>query len=155
MADDPWSRLAPLSTALAVDDVETASAFYQWLGFEQTMTLPRPEGGLAFAMLVLGTSALLLGPADDLHYRDETRTALFQRGPRGLGVSLVLDVPDVEAVYATVQDAGLDVIYDLSDEFYGERVFMFVDADGYEWKVCQRTEDVPPDVVEQRADPPA
>ncbi len=151
--ESAWPQLAPMATALAVDDIEAASAFYQKLGFEQTMTLPGPDGELAFAMLVCSTSALLLGPSHELHYANEARTALFRKGPRGLGITMVLDVSGVDAIYEVVQEAQLEIILATVEEYYGERVFMFVDANGYEWKICQKTREVTPEEVADAAIP--
>ena len=134
--------LASLSLALAVDDLEDAIIFYQELGFEQKMRLQDDDGKTTFAMLACGTNGLMLGPSNELHYSNQERTDLFRNNPRGLGVTLILDVPDLNAVYALVKKMKLQIILEPIDEFYGERVFMFVDPFQYEWKICQRTKEM-------------
>jgi uncharacterized glyoxalase superfamily protein PhnB len=36
-----------------------------------------------------------------------------------------------------VRAADLEILLEPVDEFYGDRVFMFLDAHGYEWKSSQ------------------
>ena len=50
---------------------------------------------------------------------------------------MTLLVPDLIKVYQAVKDAGLEILLEPVDEFYGDRVFMFLDPDGYEWKISQ------------------
>ena len=144
--------MAPtLSVALAVDDVERASRFYQHLGFRETFTIPGPDGGLAVSILNTETSQLLLGPLDEPHYESEERAALIRTGPRGLGMTLLLQVQDLGAIYDRVREQGLPILLEPVDEFYGDRVFFFLDPFGYEWKIAQQIETVSEDVVYRRA----
>ena len=139
MADlGEWPETAPLSIALAVDDLRAARDLYVSFGFEQLHEIGEADASLAFVMLRRGSSLLLLGPADEPHYSDAERGALVRRGPRGLGTTVVLDVPDLEAAWSVVQHAGLEVLLEPVDEFYGERVFLVRDPDGYDWKFCHR-----------------
>ena len=128
---------APLGAVLGVKNIEQASRFYQSLGFQEQFALPRADGRLTLAVLGYEASTLLLGRLDELHYEHEVRAGAICRGPHGLGVTLTLLVPDLQTVYAAVQEAGLEVLLEPVDEFYGDRVFMFLDPDGYEWKISQ------------------
>ncbi len=114
------------------------SRFYQKiLGFKLQFTLPRADGELTLAVLSAGTSTLLLGRLDELHYEHEVRARKIRKGPHGLGITMTLLVPDVDKVYAAARKAGVEILLAPTDEFYGDRVFMFIDPDGYEWKVSQ------------------
>lgn len=128
---------SPMGLVLHVSDIAAASRFYQSIGFEQTAAYPGADGELTVAFLVQGSSTLLLGRRDQLHYENPQRARQVRRGPHGLGVVITLLVPDLERVYQTVRAAGLAIQMEPADEFYGDRVFMFLDADGYEWKVSQ------------------
>ena len=55
---------------------------------------------------------------------------------------MTLLVPDVDKVYDAARKAGVEILLAPTDEFYGDRVFMFIDPDGYEWKVSQTIRNV-------------
>jgi len=90
---------------------------------------------------------LLLGRLDELHYEHPVRAKKIRKGPHGLGVTLTLLVPDLQKVYEAVKNAGLEILLEPVDEFYGDRVFMFLDPDGYEWKISQTIRQVSPEEV--------
>jgi uncharacterized glyoxalase superfamily protein PhnB len=134
--------LAPVGAVLGVKDIEQASRFYQTLGFQQQFALPGADGQLTLAVLNHGSSTLLLGRLDELHYENEARAKKIRKGPHGLGVTLTLLVPDLETAYRAVREAGLEILLEPVEEFYGDRVFMFLDPDGYEWKISQTVNQV-------------
>ena len=134
--------MAPMGAVLGVKDIEQASRFYQTLGFHQQFALPGGDGSLTLAVLNYGSSTLLLGRLDELHYEHKIRARRIRKGPHGLGVTLTLLVPDLQKVYTVVQKAGLEILLEPVDEFYGDRVFMFLDPDGYEWKISQTIKQV-------------
>jgi uncharacterized glyoxalase superfamily protein PhnB len=144
------SEVPQMMAALAVDDIEQASDFYEELGFGQEMTISGPDGRLAFAFLVSGSAALLLGPLGEPHYVNEPRAEKLRKGSRGLGVTLILHVPTLQKVYDAVREARLEILLEPVDEFYGERVFMFLDPHGYEWKISQTIESVSREEVSER-----
>jgi uncharacterized glyoxalase superfamily protein PhnB len=126
-----------MGAVIGVKDIEQASRFYQALGFQQQFALPRADGQLTLAVLHFGSSTLLLGRLDELHYEHKVRARAIRKGPHGLGVTLTLLVPDLHKVYAAVQKAGVEILLEPVDEFYGDRVIIFLDPDGYEWKISQ------------------
>src|SRR5262245_18836179 len=128
-SDASLPEFAPMGAVLGVADIEQASQFYQTLGFRQVMAMPRADGELTIAILNFGSSSLLLGRLDELHYENNARARSIRKGPLGLGVTLTLLVPDLEKVYKAVQMADLPILLEPVDEFYGDRVFMFLDAD--------------------------
>jgi len=134
--------LAPMGAVLGVKDIEQASRFYQTLGFQQQFALPGADGQLTIAVLNFGSSTLLLGRLDELHYEHKVRARKIRKGPHGLGVTLTLLVPDLQKVYTAVQKVGLEILLEPVDEFYGDRVFMFLDPAGYEWKISQTIKQV-------------
>ena len=136
------SQLAPMGAVFGVEDIEQASSFYQRLGFQQQMALPNADGQLTVAILTFGTSTLILGRLDELHYENEPRAKKIRQGPQGLGVTLTLLVPDLEKVYQVVKETGLEILLEPVEEFYGDYVFMFLDPNGYEWKISQTIKQV-------------
>lgn len=140
--------LAAFGAVLGVRDIAQASRFYQkTLGYEQRFALPRADGQLTLAVLNFGSSALLLGRLDELHYEHKVRARKIRKGPHGLGVTLTLLVPDLEKVYKAAKKAWVEILLEPTEEFYGDRVFMFVDPDGYEWKISQTIKQVSLDEV--------
>ena len=47
---------------------------------------------------------------------------------------------DFAAIYEMVRDRKLEILAEPVDEFYGDRVFFFLDPFGYEWKISQMYE---------------
>lgn len=129
-----------LTVVLAVPDVREAVAFYQKLGFHETFAVPGPDGQVVHSELASGTSTLMLGPLDLFHYQGNRRTRDIQSGPRGLGATLMLPVEGVDAIAETLRNYGLQILLEPVDEYYGQRVFCFIDPFGYEWKLTQTIE---------------
>jgi PhnB protein len=138
---------APLGLVLHVADIPAAAAFYRRLGFVETGSYPGADGRTVVAFLAHGTSVLLLGNRAELHYENAERAALYREGPVGLGAVITLRVPDLEAVHREVREAGARIMMEPADEFYGDRVFMFLDPEGYEWKISQTITAVDPDEI--------
>ena len=139
----PTPATAPFGAVISVQNINEAARFYQnVLGFELQFTLPRAEGDLTLAVLRWGASTLLIGRLDELHYQHETRARLIRKGPHGLGITMTLLVPDVDKVYDAARKAGVEILLVPTEEFYGDRVFMFIDPDGYEWKISQTIRNV-------------
>src|SRR5215468_10513399 len=96
-----------LGVVLAVEDMERASLFYQKLGFQQEMALQGGDGQLVHVTLRFGPNVLMLGRLGVTHYANEVRAREIGAGPRGLGVTLLIVVPDLQAVYDAVKEACL------------------------------------------------
>jgi len=125
---------------LAVDDVQKAIDFYSQLGFTEVFTIPDQDGKLVHAHIRYRDSALFLGRLDVSHYQGHRRAEIIKGSrpiDRGLGITLILQVDNLASVYDFVQRAKLEVLAEPADEFYGDRVFFFLDPFGYEWKISQ------------------
>ncbi len=88
-----------------------------------------------------------MGRLDEVHYAHKVRARKIRKGPHGLGITLTLLVPDLQNVYRAVKKAGVEILLEPIDEFYGDRVFMFLDPDGYEWKISQTIKQISLDEV--------
>lgn len=108
-----------------VSDVDRSIDFYAVLGFrvakrwEDWVLLRRGETRLGLQ----GDAHAVAGP----HYF----TPDIKRRPRGTGVEVSVQVEDVDAVYATVLAAGLNVVKPIQDRDWRARDFRVADPDGY------------------------
>jgi PhnB protein len=129
------SQITPM---LSVDDVKQAVEFYKQLGLHSIMEIKGPNGELVRAILQLGTGSLIhVMPAHALPEEGE-HGLMIERGPRGLGVILYVNVNDLDTFYNATRKAGIDLMYAPRDEPWGDRTFRFVDPFGYDWCFAQR-----------------
>lgn len=118
----------PLTTSpeLFVSDVERTIAFYERFGFavarrwEDWARMVHPAGA---AIVLQGDAHAVAGP----HYFTPT----IGRTPRGTGVEIVVEVPEVDALYELAIRDGLGVVRELVDRPWGARDFRVADPDGY------------------------
>ena len=132
------SQLIPV---IIVDDISKAISFYSKLGFseEKEYTFADETGRVVHAQLRKANSVLFLGRRDVSYYEGERADRVKTANPseRGLGVTFILQTDDLEGLVKLVQAEGLDVLYGPADEWYGDKVFLFLDPFGYEWKASQ------------------
>jgi uncharacterized glyoxalase superfamily protein PhnB len=139
-------KISSLIPVLTVDPIEKAVEFYKALGFSEVFSIPDAGGRVVHAHLRKGESAMFLGRPDISHYPGKPRAAVIASCPaerRGTGVTLILQVDDLAAIYEFVRGKRLEVLADPVDEYYGDRVFFFIDPFGYEWKISQPTAQTP------------
>ena len=122
----------PLVPELDVTDLDRSLAVYcDVFGFRVHVLRP----GEKFAYLIRDGVHLMLeeaaGPGRRFH------TSPLEH-PFGRGVNLQIAVADVDALYAAVQSAGLEIRIPLEERWYrhdaierGNRQFVVVDPDGY------------------------
>ena len=110
---------------LFVSDVERSIGFYEALGFRVAKRwrdwLILERDGVKLTLQ--GDSHAVAGP----HYF----TPDIGRRPRGTGVEIVVQVDDVDALYADAQAGGLNVVKPIQDRDWGARDFRVADPDGY------------------------
>jgi len=126
----------PISVLLTVPDVRAAVEHYtRVLGFELDQTFP-PGSDWRWASVSLDRQTVMLGAPDLLAERCPEpamgEIALDPRSARpGAGVTIYVQVPDVDGHHRRVAGAGGAVLHDPSTEFYGIRVFHARDPFGY------------------------
>ena len=133
-------KVPSLIPVLAVEDVEEAVAFYKQLGFSEVFSIPDQKAQLVHAHLRKGDSVLFLGRLGVSHYEGHERAATIQHSlsnERGIGVTLILQVDNLVAIYDFVRSKKLHILAEPADEYYGDRVFFFIDPFGYECKISQ------------------
>lgn len=117
---------------LDVSDLDgSLSVYIDVLGFDCYVSRPEER----FAYLIRDGVHLMLEEATGPGRR--FRTAPLER-PFGRGMNLQIEVADVDALYARVQQAGLTVVIALEERWYrqdnteaGHRQFVMADPDGY------------------------
>ena len=144
---NPWPKLAPVQPVIRVENVQEACAFYQKLGFVQTMAVPANDGTWAWANLQYGASGFRVVPITTPDAPKTKREKKTRKGPRGLGVSFYCNVPNVDAVYNLCKTAGLEFTSEPFEAAWGDRVFSCIDACGYEWMFGQTVRQLTPDQI--------
>ncbi len=128
-----------LYTSLRVSDVERAREFYQKLGFKQTFALWGHQNETVLCFLQYGSHPLILGKLTGLPYPETAREKAIQQGPRGLGVKVAFNVPDLDLVYRLCQEEHCEIMMEPMEEVWGERIFTCLDPSGYELQLHQQT----------------
>jgi PhnB protein len=134
-----------LIPVVVVGDVKEAIDFYTKLGFveEKDYTFADETGAIVHAQLHKGDSVLFLGRTGVSYYADQRadRVKSADRAARGLGVIFILQTDNLEAVVKMVKAEHLEILYGPADEWYGDKVCLFLDPFGYEWKASQPLEE--------------
>ncbi|WP_416424530.1 VOC family protein [Pseudomonas sp. App30] len=135
-----------ITAYLALDGAAKAIAFYQKaFGATEVFRLEAPGGRVGHAELRIGDCALMLADTCD-------------QGPLGpiagehkAPVGLHLYVEDADAVFAQALAAGATQVYEVKDQFYGDRSGTLRDPFGNVWFVATHKEDLTPEQIHQRA----
>jgi uncharacterized glyoxalase superfamily protein PhnB len=133
-------KMPSLIPVLMVEDIEDAVAFYKQLGFSEVFSIPDQKGQLVHAHLRKEDSVLFLGRLGISYYEGHERAATIKHSrsnERGIGITLILQVGNLTEIYDLVRSKKLHILTEPTDEYYGDRVFFFIDPFGYEWKISQ------------------
>jgi len=129
---------------LIVDGAAEAIDFYvKVFGGEEVMRMPMGDG-IGHAEIKIGDSHIML--ADE--YPD-----MGYRSPEALGgtpVSIMVYLPDVDAVFAAAIAAGATEERAVQDQFYGDRTGTLVDPYGHRWTVATHVKDVSHEEMQRR-----
>ena len=129
---------------LIVDGADEAIRFYE-KAFGATEVMRMPMGDrIAHAEIKIGNSHVML--ADE--HPDQGHLSPTSRG--GATGSLMVYLPDVDAVFARAVAAGATAVKQPTDEFWGDRMGSLKDPFGHQWSLATHTEDVPPEEMERR-----
>jgi PhnB protein len=105
-----------------------------------------PAGELIHAEVRIGDSVIMI--------TDEAEDGAPASSPQSLGaVSAIMATywEDVDAVWKRAVAAGAEVVYELADQFYGERGGRLRDPFGQQWMLSKRTERVSSEEMDRRA----
>ena len=129
-AKSPPEGYHSVTPYLIVDGADEAISFYkQAFGAVESMRLPGPGGKVGHAELRIGDSPLMI--ADEFPDMD-----IF--GPKSIGgstISLVVYVPDCDAVVERAVAAGASLKRAPADQFYGDRSGSVEDPFGHSWHI--------------------
>ena len=135
MADDPSAGVVPY---VFVSDATGAIAFYtQAFGAEELQRMSTPDGSrVIHAALRLNGGTLFL--ADDFPEMNDGK-ARTPEALGGTGVTLHLEVPDVDATVEQAVAAGATVTMPVADMFWGARFGKLQDPFGHDWSISTQT----------------
>ena len=136
---------AGVTPYLIVRGAAKALEFYQRaLGASELMRFPMPDGQIAHAEMKIGQGIVMLA--------DESPDQGY-KSPQSLGgtpVSMMVYVPDVDALFARATAAGAAVRQPLKNQFYGDRSATIADPFGHVWTIATHVEDVSPEEMQRR-----
>jgi PhnB protein len=131
-----------LSPNLMVQDIEKTLEFYtKTLGFEEEFKMPGPDGKTVYAAVKWKDVSFMFGsasqwlPADALPYR-------------GTGVDFYIigeAEDDIDQYYTRLKEAGVNMVQDIQDQFWGDRTFTIKDLDGYQLTFAKNVRQVTPE----------
>lgn len=135
MADNPPTGVVPY---LVVSDGAGAIAFYtKAFGATELHRMSTPDGGkVVHAALRMNGGMLFV--ADDFPEMNEGK-GRTPEALAGTGVTLHLEVPDVDAVVEQAVAAGAKVTMPAADMFWGARFGKLQDPFGHDWSVSTQT----------------
>lgn len=129
---------------LIVKGAAAALAFYKHaFGAIETVRMQDGER-IGHAEIVIGDSHVML--ADE----NPELGAYAPRSKDKPPVSIMLYVPDVDAVFARSVEAGATVERELANQFYGDRTGGIIDPFGHWWYLATHIENVSPDEMKKR-----
>jgi PhnB protein len=130
---------------LIIDGAARAIAWYRDVfGATEAMRLGGPDGKVGHAEIVIGDSHVML--ADENAEMEAHAPGRYGGSPS----SIVLYVPDVDAVVSKAVSAGARLLREVELKFYGDRMGSIADPFGHTWHVSTHVEDVPPEEIERR-----
>ncbi len=132
---------------LAINDAAKAIEFYK-KAFDavEMFRLDAPGGRVGHAELKIGDSSVMLGDPCDMEGGLTASQKLA-----GAAVGLHLYVEDCDKVYAQALAAGATQVYEVKDQFYGDRSGTLKDPFGNLWFVSTHKEDLTPEEIRDRA----
>ena len=135
-----------LNPSLVVDDVAAAIEFYKTaLGAEHRYSLEGPDGSPVHAEILIGDTIVSLSP------ENADRHQASPKSLEGSNGSLHVYVEDADATFQAAIDAGATERMAVADMWWGDRYGEFLDPVGHRWTVATRTENVPAEVMKERA----
>lgn len=131
---------------IIVDEPAKALEFYEKaLGAKVIYKMEINPGEIAHAEFKVGDSIIMMaGNSPDMHLSP-------QRGEYR-SVSFMVYVPDVDAAADKALAAGMKLMKEVRNQFYGDRTGTFEDPFGHVWTLGTHIEDVSPEELKKRAE---
>lgn len=143
-------HLHTVTPRLIVNDGAAAIDFYTraFGAYEVGDSFTGSNGELIHGEIRIGDSIIMLTEDSDPASEAPAKSPVALGGC--VSAVMVLYWDDVDGAWTRALDAGAEVIYPLSDQFYGEREGRLRDPFGQQWMMAQHIEDVSPDEVRRR-----
>lgn len=114
-----------ISLVLNVKDAAASAAFYaEKLGFKlEGDSLPGPDGKIVFSAAIFDGTMIMF----------DSRIASPSE-PRGVGLLINISLPetgDIDGLYNRLVGEGVTVVEPIEDKFWGQRMFVIKDPDGF------------------------
>jgi PhnB protein len=130
---------------LIIKGAAKAIEFYkQAFGATELLRMGGPGDCVAHAEIKIGDSPVML--ADEFPNMGYSSPQKYGGTP----VSILLYVPDVDAVFNRAVAAGARVVKPLQNQFYGDRSGTVADPFGHVWTIATHVEDVPEEELHRR-----
>jgi PhnB protein len=128
-----------VSVYLNVNDVDAALEFYEKaFGFKKKYAMPGPDGKSVHAELLHGNCTVMIGrPAPESGYKTPAELG-------GTPATVYVYVKDVDALAERARAVGAQIVRELKDEFWGDRVCGIADPNGHLWYFATLKRVVPP-----------
>lgn len=122
-----WPALSPYLTVR--DAAESLDFYANAFGFEiEGMVMRDEQGRVLHAGMRLGDACIMFAPQG---MSNEMRAPAASGAPDSL--SIYIYVPDIDALAARAQEVGALMLQEPADQFWGDRIAIFKDPDGYHW----------------------
>lgn len=131
--------MQPVSVYLNVKDVDVSMSFYAAaFGFKKKMVMPGPDGKSMHGELLHANCTVMVGrPMADSGYKTPAELG-------GTPATIYVYVKDVDALAERARGAGAQIVRELKNEFWGDRVCGINDPDGHQWYFATVKRIVPP-----------
>jgi PhnB protein len=130
---------------LCIREAEKALDFYaRAFGAKEKVRMPGPDGKVMHAEILIGDSMVMLGE------ENPQQNAKSPLAFGGTPVSIMLYVPDVDAVFKKATTAGAKADAPPADMFWGDRYGKLTDPFGHSWGIATHVEDVTPEEMKKR-----
>jgi PhnB protein len=134
-----------LAPAIAVRDANQAIEFYKKaFGAEERYRLVDPESGrIGHAEITINGGLVMI--SDEYPQYNKAPDTLG-----GVSAKFMIACDNVDAAFQRAVDAGAEVIFPLTTQFYGHRDGRVRDPFGHEWLLSQMVEEVSPEEMQRR-----
>ncbi len=129
----------PIIPHLVVDNAEAAIDFYKkaFGAVEQGRHMAEDGKRIMHASLSIGGQPLMLN--DDFPEMRGGHSST-PKALAGTPVTMHLDCPQVDTLWAQATAAGASVVFPLADQFWGDRYGIVRDPFGHQWSMGTRSE---------------
>jgi PhnB protein len=130
---------------LCVRGAAKALDFYaRAFGAKEKVRMPGPNGKVMHAEILIGDSHVMVGD------ENPEQGAKAPEAYGGTPVSIMLYVPDVDALFKKATAAGAKSVTPPADMFWGDRYGKLTDPFGHTWGIATHVEDVTPEEMKKR-----